>query len=61
METNRIWIIACFKWLGIGNEPRKLFFTLLQAKLRRQSMHMLLLEDDSIIKDEMEIMEEVTR
>lgn len=48
-------------FMDIGDEPYATFFALLKAKMQRESMHMLLLDDDEIIEDETSILNKITR
>jgi hypothetical protein len=47
-------------WLGEGNKPTKFYFATHKAKLQRESMPLLLLEDSQSITEEAAILTEVT-
>jgi hypothetical protein len=48
-------------WLGEGNEPSKIYFATLKAKIQREAMPLLLWEDSSSITGDVPILLEVTR
>jgi hypothetical protein len=48
-------------WLGEGNEPSKFYFATLKAKMQRESMPILLLEDSQSVTGDAAILTEVTR
>jgi hypothetical protein len=45
-------------WLGEGNEPSKFYFATLKAKVQRESMPLLLLEDSRSITEDAAILSE---
>jgi hypothetical protein len=52
--------LSRIKWLGEGEEVSKYYFKLLQAKQKRESLHLLVLDDATEISDPQAILEETT-
>lgn len=55
------WVKWLARWLGTGDKPRKIFFTILEAKQQRESMLILITNTWDIIANEEGILLEVTR
>lgn len=58
-KTNQWHSMARVNFLGVGDEPRRTFFILVEAKQRRENMPLLLIDEDDTIEDEGEILREV--
>lgn len=58
-KTDRWHNMAKINFLGIGDEPKKTFFVLVEAKQRMENMSLPLTEEDVFIKDEGEILREM--
>lgn len=58
-EANRLRSLSRVRWMGIGDETYRTFFILVQAKQQRETMLILLTDEDDTIEDEGKIIEEV--
>lgn len=58
-EANCLHSLARIKFMGARDKPRKTFFLLVKAKQQWEAMPILIIDDDTTLKDKGEILEEV--